>query len=159
MTFQIDPAAPPANPEALAELAEAGDITIEARRALRKTVPHYFLPEGTLIAEHGAMLMVRYTRGSGNLKSTQMILAFGRDVRPAKLRGAKKGKSRRGVIHCLICDSDLETEPEDGIWATREIIAHVRSHDRRKKIARRGLDLLGRVWTHKLGRPTEAEMD
>lgn len=123
-----------------------------------KTVPHYILPEGTIIAEHGAMLMVRYTEGAGNLKSTQMILAFGRDERPARKRGPKKGTSRKGVIHCLICDGDLETEPADGIWATREIIGHVRSHDRRKKIARRGLALLGRVWSHKLGRPTEAVM-
>ena len=104
-----------------------------------------WLPEGTAIGEAGAMIFVKYTQGSGNPKSTQLILAFGPDTRKARDRGAKKGKSRRGVVHCLMCDEDLLTQPEQGILCTRELVAHVRLHDRRKAVQRLGAQLLARV--------------
>ena len=94
----------------------------------------YRLPEGTILTEIGAMILVRYTQGSRNPKSTELILAFFRDTRPSDKRGPRKGKSRRGVMHCIRCDEDLLTEPGvDGILCSRDLIAHVRIHDRRRE--------------------------
>lgn len=100
----------------------------------RKTVPHVVLPEGTLIAEHGALLMVVYSQGSRNPKSTQMLMAF---------RETKQHD--RGVIRCMMCSHDLKTVPDDGIWAAREIIAHVRLHDCRKRVQAKGERLMASV--------------